>query len=275
MRKTFNLDEEKRILRHDLMLLAGIAFFIFFIVLTLGLLSLIPDFINDTTSSSNLGGFGSFFNTVIALTGLVTVGLVFYGVRVQSLEFQAMNEKLQVQIESLEKEGAITRAIGIIENWEELEDKNSYLTGNQKNFIKKTYSLLNNYTAKNIDFSLVSSYLEKDGVLKKLNDEIRNIEVEVMFKKGILDDSFSQDELSLMGHASLENLVIKKEREFSQQRKSLGNLFESEEDVEKYEYYDPRNARQVVIGEIEEQITNYSKQIKSLNELINVVKNVC
>ena len=57
-------------------------------------------------------------NVVIAIASTITVGLVFYGVRMQSLEFRAINEKLESQLEQAEVEEMTNRTLRMISEWD-------------------------------------------------------------------------------------------------------------------------------------------------------------
>ena len=72
---------------------------------------------NQSHSIKDLGSLGSYMNVVVAMSGIITVGLVFYGVRVQGLEFQEMNKKLQAQIDSSDNNEKINRTVQEISNW--------------------------------------------------------------------------------------------------------------------------------------------------------------
>ncbi|MEZ5537732.1 MAG: hypothetical protein R3F02_19190 [Thiolinea sp.] len=186
MEETINLKLEKEKINKYMKILSIFLSLTFIFISIIGLSILIPDLILDkkTSNSSNLGGFGSYMNVLIAITSTITVGLVFYGVRVQSLEFKTTRTQLQKQINLQNEENKTDRAFQLHSEWLRIRENDAFFiefneaipTKKEKIYIGRIATMYRNENIeKHVNKGLLTDLLKTEGISMLIENEIKRI----------------------------------------------------------------------------------------------------
>ena len=160
-------------------------------------------------SLDSLNSMGGTFNILTALTGVATVWFLSEATANQKEELIKIKRQMQIQQSISEKEEATNRAIDIIKQWNEVREKNKenefILTDNEKRFINRVFYLYSKDTKNIINFSLISKFLRNDGVLKKLQHEIKDLNNKIDMKDLIFEENMSTEEREYFGLPNVSN----------------------------------------------------------------------
>lgn len=179
-KKDFNI--EKKRLKEHMIMISIFLLLLFVVILLIGLSAITPKIIleNKNVSIDALGGFGSYMNLLISMTSTITVILVFYGVRMQGLEFKAMNK-------ALKQEERSNRTMELISKWNsfektiEDESRGALFVENEKLSFVRNLKIINDSALKDkIDTDIILTIVANDFYfLKSAKERYSKNEMEI------------------------------------------------------------------------------------------------